>query len=62
MSSEKLKPCPFCGGEAAHGKITIITPHSRQKIINVVLCQCGGMMIGLSEEDAAKEWNRRAPV
>lgn len=55
----ELMYCPFCGGKAAHDKITIITPIGRQKDIKVVLCQCGGMMIGLSAEDAEKGWNRR---
>ncbi len=57
--ANELMYCPFCGGKAAHDKITIITPSGRQKDIKVVLCQCGGMMIGLSTEDAEKEWNRR---
>lgn len=58
----ELKLYPFCGGKATHDKITIITSHGRQKVIEAVLCQCGGMMIGLSAEDAAKEWNRRIPA
>lgn len=51
--------CPFCNKKAELDKITIITPKGRQKTIDVVLCQCGGMMIGLSEEEAIEAWNRR---
>lgn len=54
MSEIKLKPCPFCGGEA---KII--------GAIGAVFCarctECGAeTQSELSEQQAAELWNRRA--
>lgn len=54
MSETKLKPCPFCGGEA---KII--------GAIGAVFCarctECGAeTQSELSEQQAAELWNRRA--
>lgn len=55
--SEELKPCPFCGGEAAT-KSTIYGYGERYE------AYCTKCYIGLdlfeSEEDAIKAWNKRA--
>lgn len=55
---EKLKPCPFCGGEAR-----IIT-HRFYELSNTygVTCKkCGSetMQFYCAEEDAVNAWNRR---
>ena len=57
---KELKPCPFCGKQASPDKITIISTYGRKKEIEVVMCQCGGIMLGLSKEEAIESWNRRA--
>ena len=66
-----LKPCPFCGGEAALGTTTMqrwkdsdgnygtFTGHS----VNCIMC--GATNRGIAEgfktpEDAAHQWNRRS--
>lgn len=51
---EKLKPCPFCGGEAKIMKMGY--PHW------VYCLQCGAKVHGgtISEKDSIKAWNRRA--
>lgn len=49
--SEKLKPCPFCGGTAAIQGITIVW---------VKCLKCGVETAGYrDEEDAIDVWNRR---
>lgn len=55
MSEEKLKSCPFCGGEAR----TI--PYSFEDF--AVRCkECGcGTGIYDTEEEAIEAWNRRVP-
>ena len=57
--SEKLKPCPFCGGEAQRFSLGIGTAER-------VRIDCRGCHLKLSEwfspEDVAvAAWNRRAP-
>ena len=50
--SERLKPCPFCGGEAEMMGITFVY---------VKCLNCGVETMGYREEDeAAGTWNRRA--
>ena len=51
---EKLKPCPFCGGEAKIMKMGY--PHW------VYCLECGAKVHGgtTSEKDSIKAWNRRA--
>lgn len=55
MSDVKLKPCPFCGGEAS------INRPSGRMLFCVVCDDCdanGGYYF--TEEDAARAWNDRA--
>ena len=51
---ERLKPCPFCGGEAKIMKMGY--PHW------VYCLECGAKVHGgtSSEKDSIKAWNRRA--
>ena len=48
----ELKPCPFCGGEATHGKYW----HGW-----IVICsECGCKSVyAFSPEEAIDAWNRR---
>ena len=57
---EKLKPCPFCGHNVIIDTMTIISSHGLRKTVPIIVCQCGGIMLGLSEQEAIEAWNRRA--
>lgn len=52
------KPCPFCGREARADTFEVVTKYGR-KTVDAVICQCGGMAIGLNKRDAIETWNRR---
>lgn len=53
--SEKLKPCPFCGGEAS------INRPSGRMLFCVVCDDCDANSgYYFTEEDAARAWNSRA--
>jgi len=61
MSEPKLKPCPFCGGEAVLKKVpnTLITPYyvrcdNKECAMWVATCNRG------TAEEAIELWNRRA--
>lgn len=61
--SEKLKPCPFCGG---HGNLTCMNDadDARERTIAVMCEQCGASSVCLpwvfsSENEVANSWNRR---
>lgn len=70
MSNKKLKPCPFCGGEAS-----LLRRHKRldgggwYKIAVVECDDCGSNSgdyivdghfgVNTSEQDAIDAWNRR---
>ena len=68
----ELKPCPFCGGEAAFNshKTTnkeIIKLNKRDVGYGVNCVGCAANNIGIilgykTEEEAAQAWNRRAPA
>ena len=55
--TEKLKPCPFCGGEAE-----VYENEYENITLFMVACKnCGISTAGYDyEEDAIKDWNRRA--
>ena len=52
MSEIKLKPCPFCGGEAFASYI------NGDFAVSCVDCGCG-TEYGPSKEEAVAAWNRR---
>ena len=54
MSDERLKPCPFCGGEAKWGNV----------LHNYIECkECGFETIWYdTEEEAITTWNTRKPM
>ena len=61
MAKEKLKPCPFCGGEIIrehqqyHGEIELVG-----KLYQLFCVHCGGSVRGLKNyKEAIKAWNRR---
>lgn len=69
MSEIKLKPCPFCGGEAKLSKFTMresvkdqhgIFPGKEYPVCRVVCTSCGTRTAQWdSEEEAIAAWNRR---
>ena len=59
MSETKLKPCPFCGGEAK------IATHDWGYSVKdyLVYCSCGcELKKFMSKEDAINDWNTRKPM
>lgn len=57
MEKIKLKPCPFCGEKP---KLYDVPEHGYQ--IALCECSCGSAFAGgKTTEEAAKNWNRRAP-
>ena len=65
-----LKPCPFCGGEAATGEVKYSETHAREQgwgqrtffFANCVLCgACNKGLVGnVSVDQAIAKWNGRA--
>jgi len=65
----ELKPCPFCGGEAAHGTIKYSEGDRNAKLndqykyyfINCIKCGATtqGIMGSKTPELAAQKWNGR---
>lgn len=56
----KLKPCPFCGGEAEFHKT--IVPNTKTIGMFVQCINCGARtryVIDLGDEYTIKNWNRR---
>ncbi len=54
---DKLKPCPFCGGEATIRKYEYFS----EDTYNVYCEECGcEISMYYSEGDAIDAWNRRA--
>ena len=66
MNEIKLKPCPFCGGQAIllPAGAEVYTKTAKRSFLYAVTCKdvncaaTGGVMT--SEIDAAEVWNRRA--
>lgn len=56
--TDKLKPCPFCGGEAEHIKTHLYGKVSGH-FIACKKCECQ-IKIFSSKQNAEKAWNRRA--
>lgn len=62
--SEKLKPCPFCGGEAT--QLFRLTPEGEERYIyGCCTIKCVGNVLGLrwgfkTDKEAIEAWNRRA--
>ncbi|HJC89564.1 MAG TPA: Lar family restriction alleviation protein [Candidatus Mediterraneibacter excrementigallinarum] len=54
MSEIKLKPCPFCGGEA---KLTG-NPYAEMWVVECGICHALSDVCH-TQEDAAEKWNRR---
>lgn len=60
----KLKPCPFCGGEAKlHDCMlleneTMAVRYEGKKGVHCTVCNIATMP--MSEEEAIETWNRRA--
>ena len=64
---KKLKPCPFCGGEAYHHvddyNINVDTAEDKIKTMHFIMCkECSALVCGETEEIARKNWNRRVKV
>ena len=61
--SEKLKPCPFCGGEA-RVYLNFVPTSDGLDEVNQYECgceRCGIAFYGLWERDrVVNEWNRRS--
>lgn len=53
MTEQKLKPCPFCGGEAS-----IYVAYDDGYCVCCDECGCC-LPVYNTEEDAIREWNRR---
>lgn len=70
VGERELKPCPFCGGEAAPATVrysdeTVREQHWGQDTFHYVSCiRCGsnnkGLVGSLTTSKAAETWNRRA--
>lgn len=63
----KLKPCPFCGGEAflhtiePHEHIFVdLPPYEGGAFVECTKCSCG--ISGDTKEEAVLTWNTRKPI
>ena len=54
IMAEKLKPCPFCGGE-----VDLFKGVDGSWSTWIIECDCGIEMRFLSKEEAIEVWNRR---
>ena len=55
----KLKPCPFCGGEDLDVHVGVYNGRKHESV--TITCRdCLGSIYGSTEERAVKDWNTRA--
>ena len=55
MTEQKLKPCPFCGGEA---EVWVSNITERE----VIYCEvCDARIMKPNEQEAIASWNKRVP-
>lgn len=62
MSEIKLKPCPFCGGEAillTCSRLYILEQNKGRRAVFCVNDDCGAVMYGSTQREAIDAWNRR---
>lgn len=57
MMTKKLKPCPFCGGEAQLAKLG-----KQVWVMRCTQCECKLNQIYKTEQQAIEAWNRREPM
>lgn len=51
----KLKPCPFCGGEAEY------LNNNKFNMLCVVMCKrCGAIIAKVKKHTAIEAWNKRS--
>ena len=61
--TSKLKPCPFCGGEAKVREIMYMKYDGYQERFYISECQCCNVNIEAdNKEDAITAWNTRKPM
>lgn len=58
MMAEKLKPCPFCGGEASLCSTGFATKDNYY-LIHCKGCGCK-QLVSIHREKVIEAWNRRA--
>ena len=60
--TDRLKPCPFCGGEARYIDATTAIPYDREiYFVECKECRSNSDMY-YSLENAIKAWNTRKPI